>query len=155
MPHLNLLYPFHPASEVPSLLPRLEIACRRIPSFRVELSEVRAFEHGPRSATVWLAPEPGERIRALHRALLEAFPACDHLDRFPEGFTPHLSLGQARGRGALASLLSEVRASWSGLAFPIEEVAWIARSGEGRFEVRDTVSLGPGGESDDPDPDRA
>src|SRR5581483_712431 len=94
-PHLNLLYPFYQPGRFDDALPRLIAACARVAVFTVTLTEFRFFHHSSRKATLWLAPEPGEKLVALQAALQAACPDCDDLSRFAAGFTPHLSVGQA------------------------------------------------------------
>lgn len=142
MPHVNLLYPFRPPQEWDEALPRVrEVAAARAP-FRVELRRFRWFEHGRGYATIWLEPESGGALEELHRALWEVFPDCDDVRRHDAGFTPHLSVGQARGADRGRALLAELTAGWRPLSFQATEVALLARDPEGPFEVGARVALG-------------
>ncbi|GBD06746.1 RNA 2',3'-cyclic phosphodiesterase [bacterium HR21] len=129
MPHITLLYPFRPRDLFPEVLPLLRAACARLRPFSLQLREFRLFHHGPRSHTIWLAPEPAEPICELHRRLLELFPDCHDQSRYPSGFTPHLSIGQYRGpRQAAERFCASLRRQWQPLRFAVSGVVLIARN---------------------------
>src|SRR5262245_30873053 len=96
-PHVNLLYPFRPASDFEAISGDLAEPCARLAPFTVTLAELELFRHGSGRCTLWLAPESAEALRSLQAALEERFPDCADVSRFPGGFTPHLSVGQLRG----------------------------------------------------------
>ncbi len=142
MPHLTLLFPFRPEEAFPEALPRAAEAAASVRPFVLTLAELRFFDHGGERYTLWLAPEPAEPVRRLQAALRERFPDCDDVSRFPAGFTPHLSVGQARGRAARDALLTRLRAEWTPLEFSVREAALIARPPDGPFRVRHRLPLG-------------
>jgi len=84
MPHITLIYPFRPRSE-------LERA------FALRLRRLRYFTHGRDRFTMWLDPGPCESIAAPQAAFQAQVPDCDDVSKFPRGFTPHLSVCQAKG----------------------------------------------------------
>ncbi len=127
MPHLTLLYPFAPKSEFTRILPDLAEASWAQGPFELTLSEFRSFRHGRESFTVWLAPTPTESLTNLHRTLTEALPQFGDTGSFKDGFTPHLSVGQAQGAGKLERLLAELNESWEPLRFTVNELSLISR----------------------------
>lgn len=125
MPHVTLLYPFRPPDAFPVTIAALEAARRDLAPFDLALARPRFFDHGG-SFTVWLEPEPKEPLVALQQALLAAAPGCDDVNRYESGFTPHLSVGQARSREELDEFLAEL-ASWAPLRFLADSAALIRR----------------------------
>ena len=104
MPHITLLYPFMPREQFGEALPRLLEVSRQSAAFQVTLATFQAFTHAFGKATIWLTPEPRHAFVTLQGILQAVFPAYDEQSRFPTGFTPHLSVGQAsspRGRQQL------------------------------------------------------
>ena len=144
MPHVTLLYPFRPVTEFAAALPTLEAACRACPPFEVELAQFRFFAHGARGFTMWLAPEPRAELVQLHAALLAVAPECDDTARGPQGFTPHLSVGQAPDRRTLDALLTSFRAAWRPLRFRAACASLIARDDPPAdvFRVEREIALG-------------
>lgn len=121
MPHINLLYPFVYEEDLPAAIPTLETVCGKLAPFRIRLARFQCFSE---SRTVWLDPEPRQAVVDLQRALQEAFPACDEVSRFPGGFTPHLSVGQAFDPPLLRDRL---QASWQPIEFQVSQVCLIRR----------------------------
>ena len=78
---------------------------RGVKPIQLRLASTNHFLHSKSSATVWLSPEEYSdpeclMLRNLQAKLQSTFSECDADHR---GFTPHLSVGQARGeRGAKA-----------------------------------------------------
>ncbi len=148
MPHLNLLYPFRPPEEFDEAKKRLTEACRGFAPFEVTLAALRHFHHGGDRHTIWVNPEPSEPLVRLQQALLRCYPECDDVTRFPGGFKPHLSLGQARGREMLRARLDALYADWRPLAFTLTEIAIISRTLETPFETALTIPIGADDEED-------
>jgi 2'-5' RNA ligase len=142
MPHVTLLYPFRPREEFEEAARAIEGACAGIDPFRVTLAKLRRFDHGRGSFTMWLDPEPAAPWPALQAALAARFPDCDDVASHAGGFTPHLSVGQARGEDRVVALLRELQERWDPLSFEVDEVALIAREEEGPFRVERRVRLG-------------
>jgi RNA 2',3'-cyclic 3'-phosphodiesterase len=126
MPHVTLLYPFVPRADLAAAAPVARAALATVAPFEVRLARFEVFRHRGGTATVWLAPEPKEALVAVHDALARLFPACDAVGRFGGGFTPHLSVGQARGPAALDAFRREFE-GWTPLAFRATRVAIIVR----------------------------
>ncbi len=51
MPHVTLLYPFHPRPEFEAAAARLAPACAVLPPFEVTLATFHVFEHGRESCS--------------------------------------------------------------------------------------------------------
>ena len=145
MPHINLLYPFRPPDLLEPASNAIRDAVSEIEPFDIALSEFRHFRHGRDSYTVWLAPEPKERIVSLQERLLSAFPDYSDTARHSGGFTPHLSVGQAKGKGGLRSLLGVCEEGWEPLSFSVREIHTIVRGQrfpDDVFQVYRTLPLG-------------
>ena len=144
MPHVTLLYPFRPREEFAALESQLHAACAEIEPFEVCLSELRHFEHGRGGHTLWLAPEPPEGLVRLQAGLVSVVPDCDDTTRHQRGFTPHLSVGQVRGRQAMSRLKRELQGNWRPISFQITEASLIWRNPppDDVFRVDRVVSLG-------------
>ncbi|CUT01788.1 2'-5' RNA ligase family protein [Candidatus Chrysopegis kryptomonas] len=128
MPHITLLYPFRPFEEFESVYPDFERVCKEVESFEIELSEFRFFKHYGESYTIWLNPEPAEGVKILQEKLQSIVPDCDDVRKFENGFTPHLSVGQVKGRENLEKLLKELQSSWVSLKFVVDSVFFIWRN---------------------------
>lgn len=144
MPHVTLLYPFRPPGQFDQLAPALRDACRRVEPFELVLAELRWFAHGRKSYTIWLALQPAERLERLHAELLGAVPDCDDTAGFAGGFTPHLSVGQVRGRDRLEHAMAELCAEWKPVRFSASRVSLIRRGDppDDVFRVDRDVPLG-------------
>ena len=127
MPHVTLAYPFLPAEQFDAAATRAADACRAFEPFEIQLARFGHFRHDTGSCTIWLAPEPPDPIIRLQSALREAFPGCDDVNRFPSGFTPHLSMGQADEK-EVADLLAELQKGWRPVRFAVEAVCLIWRN---------------------------
>ncbi len=141
MPHVTLLYPFRPREDFDAAEREVRAACAGTGAFEATLAEFGSFAHGAESHTMWLRPDPPDPWVRLQAALQARFPDCDDAARYESGFTPHLSVGQARLPRDLEERLGAARAGWKPLAFTVREVAMLAREGEGPFEVVRTVPL--------------
>lgn len=142
MPHVTLIYPFRPRESFDEAEPQVRGAVAGVSPFDVTLAEFRHFQHNPESHTMWLHPDPPEPFVRLHAALVAAFPDCDDSAKYDTGFTPHLSVGQARLPRDLEERLRIARTGWASDSFEVRELAMLAREGEGPFEVVKTVPLG-------------
>jgi 2'-5' RNA ligase len=135
MPHVTLLYPFLPRDELGGAARAADEALAALAPFEVTLERFEAFGHRGGTFTLWLAPEPRAALVAVQQALVRAFPDCDATGRFATGFTPHLSVAQARGSEALGALRRELE-PWTPLAFVARKVTIIVRDPPPRDEFR-------------------
>ena len=144
MPHITLLYPFRPRPEFEAATARLEQVCEALPSFEATLATFHAFEHGRESYTLWLAPEPAEALLQLQTAMWQTFPDCDEVRRHAGGFTPHLSVGQVRGKEKMEQLLSAWQRNWTPIRFQVAAVSLIWRDDppDDVFRIGHAVRLG-------------
>lgn len=149
MPHITLVYPFRPRATFDALAPDLLRACENIAPFRIRLQRIRYFHHGAGRYTVWLAPTPDAPLRGLRQAVARVVPDCDDLERLPGGYTPHLSVGQVRGRGPMKALRAQLQVQWQGMAFRVRAVSLVARSDppDDVFRVERTIPFGARGGS--------
>ena len=144
MPHVTLLYPFRPREECSARAEQFAAVCADRAPFTVTFSRFECFLQGRDSYTLWLAPEPKNTIAQLQAALQRAVPECSAVSRYPGGFTPHLSVGQARGHAAKVNLLAALQRSWRPLSFQAAEISliWRGEPPDDVFRVGLTIPLG-------------
>ncbi len=128
MPHITLIYPFRPFDEFEKIYPEFERVCREIEKFEIELSEFKFFRHFGERYTIWLKPEPVDKVIGLQERLQAVVPDCDDVNRFEGGFTPHLSVGQVKGRENLEKLLVDLQSLWISLKFVVSSIFFIWRN---------------------------
>ena len=73
MPHLNLLYPFRPRAEFEAMAEPLAAALLDFAPFEVRLGGFRHFEHRSGSCTLWLDPQPADRLEPSRPAFSRSF----------------------------------------------------------------------------------
>jgi 2'-5' RNA ligase len=139
---VNLLYPFLPSAQFAEALPLLHAAIQHVAAFTVTLAEFRFFQHSSGSFTIWLVPEPQTALAHLQTTLQNAFPDYNDLARFAGGFTPHLSVGQARSERECQALLQVCQATWQPLTFSLTAVALLWREANTPFQVAHWCFLG-------------
>jgi 2'-5' RNA ligase len=144
MPHITLLYPFRPRQEFAAVAEQLAVVCRVLQPFPLLLRELRYFDHGRGSYTLWLVPEPMAAVQRLQAALQDVVPDCDDVCRYPGGFTPHLSLAQAQGQAMRQRLQDTLQATWQPLSFMVEaiQLIWRQPPADDVFRVDRTIRLG-------------
>lgn len=143
MPHLTLIYPFRPRGEWPDLIEPLAKACSSVGPFELRLSGMASFRHRD-SFALWLAPEPTEPLVRLQMALWRVVPDCDDVRRYGSGYTPHLSVGQARGRQSALARIAELQETWRPCTFWVDQVCLIWRNEppDDIYRVGHRLSLG-------------
>ncbi len=144
MPHINLLYPFKPRSSFSLLIDVLLHVCSQVEPFSVTLSNINYFRHGSKNYTLWLDIDEAEKIVYLQNKILEVVPECNELSKFSSGFTPHLSIGQVKGREKVELLNKRLQSSWKPIHFHLSEINLIWRKDppNDRFRVGETIPLG-------------
>lgn len=144
MPHVTLIYPFRPRTEFDALEDRLLSALEKVEPFEVRLAEFRTFHHGRENYTLWLAPEPMEPLQEVQAVLESAVPDCNDTSSYPQGFTPHLSVGQVQGKHDMVKLKAELQVAWKALSFTAREVSLIqrGRAPDDIFRLDRTIPLG-------------
>ncbi len=144
MPHITLIYPFRERETFPQLAGEFARVLEGMPPFSFHLNRFRYFSHGRGRFTLWLAPEPAQPIIELQARLQAVVPDCADVRRHSGGFTPHLSVGQVRGKAQLHRLLSELSGKWAPLVVPVEAIYLIWRNPppDDVFRVGETVRLG-------------
>lgn len=144
MPHITMLYPFYPQSEFSWVIKKFSEIKRIFFSFEIMFEKLDYFHHKKENFTLWLKPEPSDKIIELQKKLLEYVPECDDVSKFKTGFTPHLSLGQIKGKPNLHSVKKKLEYNWKPLSFIVKYIALIWRNKENPrdpFKVIEKVSL--------------
>lgn len=135
-PHLTILFPFVPASEIDdatlAALRRLYVPVR---PFAYDLVSVEAF---PDAA--WLAPVPAEPFLDLVERTREAFPDLPPYGDAEHVVVPHCTLGIEEDPDRLAAMVHELRARL-GPRLPIRcravEVSLVGELPDGRWLTRE------------------
>lgn len=128
MPHITMLYPFYPQSEFSWIIKKFSEI--KFGSFEIIFEKLDYFHHKRENYTLWLKPEPSDKIKELQKKLLDYVPECDDVNNFKTGFTPHLSLGQIKGKLNLHSVKKELEYNWKLLSFIVKDIALIWRNKE-------------------------
>jgi len=143
MPHINLLYPFVPEDQFNKYKRKITAVCNEIQPFEIIFREFKYFPHKHQNFTMWLLPEPSNLIIKLQSQLLEIFPDCNDVNKHKGGFTPHLSVGQKKGRSLLNSTLKELHSQWNDLKFNLKSIFFISRESGGisKYQVIKEIPL--------------
>jgi 2'-5' RNA ligase len=144
MPHITLVYPFRPREQFDAVSGGLRAACAHIGPFELQLRDFRTFAHGRGSHTLWLVPTPSGPLIDLQAALEAVVPDCSDTSAYAGGFTPHLSVGQARGKSAAGQLADALQAAWRPLQLRVNAVhlIWRGRPPNDVFCIDRGISLG-------------
>jgi 2'-5' RNA ligase len=145
MPHVTILYPFVTRDLLERALSPAAEALSAVSPFEITLSRFDVFRHRGGTATLWLAPEPEAVLIGLQGTLLRHFPECRATSAFAGGFTPHLSVGQARGEERLRALRGELD-GWQPLTFTAWRVSIIVREPPPRDVFRTFAEVPFGGD---------
>jgi len=143
MPHITLLYPFRPKSSYYKIEDKFLEIYSQIHSFKLSLKNFKFFNHGHQNYTIWLDPKPCEPIITLQAELLKLVPDCNDVNKHKKGFTPHLSVGQIKGKEKLFKVINELQSSWIQLEFLVNDIFFIARekSRIAKFEIEKQFPL--------------
>jgi 2'-5' RNA ligase len=146
MPHITLLYPFWPVSELPYLRDRFSGICDSLNAFQITLKTFHCFQHSKQNCTVWLSPEPADALTDLQTLLWKTFPDCNDVRHFSGGFTPHLSIGQVHGKNSAARLIERLARKWDPLQYRVSEfhVIWRGEPPDDIFRVAQSFRFSNG-----------
>ena len=146
MPHFTVIYPFCDESQFRCMARSVAEQSCRLKPFDVTLMDFDTFSHRKGRFTVWLRPEPASPLHELHAAVSKAVRYDRDYETRMKRFTPHLSVGQVRGRNHRDKLLAELAATWAPVRFPVTRVCFIARGDPPNdvFEVACSIPLGGG-----------
>ena len=144
MPHITLLYPFAERHNFESVIPILTKAAQQVSPFSVALTRFDGFKHR-KSATLFLVPEPTDKIVRLHATLMHHLPEYGDTARFAGGFHPHLSVGQF-SHLSLRTEQERLQTEWQPVRCEMEAISLIYRSPEtdDRFVVAEQFSFKQG-----------
>ncbi len=143
MPHITLLYPFIPKNDFPKVSRDFSEIVKKIDPFEISLTTFKFFKHGRQKYTMWLEPVPRELIMSLQAKILKIVPDCNDVNKFKNGFRPHLSVGQVSKKSKLFKTLNELQSSWEPLSFLLKKIYFISqeKSKASKFQVEETFSL--------------
>ncbi|MFX0020785.1 MAG: 2'-5' RNA ligase family protein [Candidatus Hermodarchaeota archaeon] len=143
MPHITLLYPFRPENEYTLLEKEFSNKCHHIKPFEIHLKQFKFFNHGKQRFTLWLNPEPIDLIKNLQLKILEIVPDCNDVNKYKNGFKPHLSLGQIKGKSKLDNVINKLQKTWKDINFLSGKIYFISREHheKDRFEVIKSICL--------------
>lgn len=143
MPHITLIYPFRPESEYDTLEQEFSAVCRKIKPFEIRLKSFKFFNHGHQSFTLWIAPEPKNSIIKLQKNIQMLVTDCNDLNLYKSGFTPHLSVGQIKGKKLLHEIIQQLETKWYEIKFTLNKIYFIAREKGKRslFQVKKVINL--------------
>jgi len=144
MPHITLLYPFKPRFEFSDAIERLTRTCQTFQPFTINLKDFGYFRHRQKRFTLWLAPEPKQRLIDLQTQLVKQLPDCNDVNRHANGYTPHLTIGQASSRSSLETLLETLKNTWEPKLFKMDQISLIYRNDppDDIFRVDQRLSIG-------------
>ncbi len=143
MPHINLLYPFHPKEEFDNLEKVFSNYCKNIEPFEITLKEIHYFAHQHQNFTLWFIPSPAGVIIDLQKELLKLVPDCNDVNRYEKGFSPHLSIGQIKGKENMEKIKTQLQKSWKPLCFLVDKIHFIWRDKVKKtpFKIERTILL--------------
>lgn len=139
LPHITLIYGFISEALFEEAAVLIAEAVADLQSFEIELQSVQFFEHR-QSFTAWLQPDTKaiHQLQILQARLQKLFPTCDEQSNKPNGFTPHLSLGQFDSLENLQKIIP----LWKPLKTQVSEIVLQSREKDTPFTIRYKVVLG-------------
>jgi len=139
-PHINIVFPFVPLTDFPSIKTKLEEAFKiyEITSFVIHLDTISYFKQNDK-ITVHAKPKFCPELGKMYDVICSTL----NIEKIRD-FVPHMTLGQFDKNNI--SVVNELKISWgSGLCIPVYNLALAARplNGQGldRFVVADTINL--------------
>jgi 2'-5' RNA ligase len=143
MPHITLLYPFLPKIEYPKIESQFSEKCKEFEPIECSLNKFRFFSHSHQNHTIWLDPEPSTSIINLQSEILKIAPYCNDVSNFKNGFKPHLSVGQIRGKKMLIEVIDNLQSSWKSLKFEVNKIFFISRENikTSKFKIQKEINF--------------
>jgi len=143
MPHITLFYPFMPKTEYVALEKAFSEKCRDFKPFELSLSNFKYFSHGHQKYTLWLDPEPIDLIVNLQTEILKIVPDCDDVNKYKNGFRPHLSFGQTKGKNKLHKIINDLQKTWKEIKFLLDKIYFISRENikTSKFEISKQIQF--------------
>jgi 2'-5' RNA ligase len=143
MPHITLLYPFRPKTEYITLETLFSETCKTLKPFELIFKSFKSFNHGHQNFTLWLEPEPANLIISLQAEILKIVPDCNDVNKYRDGFKPHLSVGQIKGKKRLLNLITELQKSWKEIKFVLDKIYFISRENvkTSQFEIVNQIQF--------------
>lgn len=137
MPHITLLYPFVIEDEYTIVEKEFSKKCSEIKPFEITLNTFHYFSHKRQQYTMWLKPDPINLIKILQAQILKIVPECNDVNKFKNGFSPHLSVGQITGKNKLKNVIKDLQNNWTIVTYQIQKIFFISRkkSKTSRFEI--------------------
>lgn len=137
MPHITLLYPFRPKTEYITFEQLFTETCEKIHPFELSLREFKYFSHGRQNYTIWLDPRPADLIVNLQAEILKLVPDCNDVNKYKNGFKPHLSVGQLKGKQKLLDIIPKLQKNWKVIKFILNKIYFISRENikDSKFEI--------------------
>ncbi|MHA2390888.1 MAG: 2'-5' RNA ligase family protein [Promethearchaeota archaeon] len=127
MPHITLLYPFRPPAQYSNVEEIFSKTCGGLSPFEISLNFFKYFGHGHQTYTLWLNPEPNNSLIDLQSEILKIVPDCNDVNKYKNGFKPHLSVGQIKGKNLLLEILKNLQREWKEIKFTLNKIFFISR----------------------------
>lgn len=119
-PHITVTYPFVPYEQLPEAETRLREVLSNVPSRRVSM---RGFGIFRTEGILYLRPGDPERVRSLHRAILQAFPEYPAYGGiFGENWEPHMTVGVFQDHAELENVYRELSVQRLFIGFDVDSV---------------------------------
>ncbi|MGB5909894.1 MAG: 2'-5' RNA ligase family protein [Promethearchaeia archaeon] len=143
MPHISLIYPFRSESEYNTLEREFSAVCKEIKPFEIKLKSFKFFNHGHQNFTIWLAPQPQDSIINLQNKIQMIVPDCNDANLYKSGFTPHLSVGQIKGKKFLLEIIQQIETKFYEIKFTMNKIYFISREKgkTSQFQVKKVINF--------------
>eukprot|EP00927_Polykrikos_kofoidii_P061744 TRINITY_DN5657_c0_g1_i2.p1 TRINITY_DN5657_c0_g1~~TRINITY_DN5657_c0_g1_i2.p1 ORF type:complete len:188 (+),score=29.37 TRINITY_DN5657_c0_g1_i2:62-625(+) len=141
-PHINLCWPFLPASELPAAIDVLKEAMSSVAPFSLKLEDFSTFVRG-KDATMFLEVHTPE-LAAVHASLIARFPEMQDT----RGFHGHLTVGSLSDKRSTIQELSEThiaefQKTWKPDEFLVDHLTiLVAPTLQDPFEVFEQIPFG-------------
>ena len=107
---------------MPATLLLIPVSC-----FKTSLKYIKYFSQRHQIYTLWLDPEPINSIIKLQAEILQLVPDCNDVNRYKNGYRPHLSLGQIKGKNKLFDTVNRLQKDWKEVKFTLDRIYFISR----------------------------